>query len=110
MFRAFQTTLDSNGAGYVRVGPGMTNVEWNVRQVSVRCAQAHPQCQVIMYHNGFFVCGSPQGWLDTATGPPNLVVRPGDELTVQWTFGIPEDLATAGVWYTENPVGTTVEI
>lgn len=107
MFRAFQVKFDTTGAGIVNVGPSITNMEWDIYQISVKTSTFSPfaQCQVL--HNGFFLCASPQGALDTATGPPDIVVKPGDDLTVQWINGVAADLATVGIWYNENPVGST---
>ena len=109
MFRAFQVKLDSQGAGNVRVGPPNVNNEWDIYQISLNCSgPPMAKCTATLFHNGFFLCASPQGWSDTATGPPNTLVRPGDALTVSWVGGSPGDIATAGVWYNENPVGSTI--
>jgi hypothetical protein len=102
--------LDSTGGGAVNVGPSITNMEWDIYQISVTTTRIVASCQAQILHNGFFLCATPVGSRDTATGPPDIVVRPGDDLTVQWIDGAVGDLATVGVWYNENPVGTTVSM
>lgn len=90
------------------VGPANPNNEWDIYQVSVNTAQFSSATEVEITHNGFFLCGSPQGSLDTATGPPDIVVRASDFLAITWANGPAGQLATAGVWYNENPTGTTI--
>lgn len=107
MFRAFQTELDVNGNGYVEVGPDNAAMEWDIYQISVSTVQVVDICAVLILHNGFFLCGTPQGSRDTATGPPDTVVKTSDTLIVEWYAGAPYDTATAAIWYNENPVGTT---
>jgi len=65
-------------------------------------------CVVILYVNGYFLCASPQGSLDTATGPPDVVLNAHDVLTAQWQQGVPNDPINVGIWYNENPAGTTM--
>ena len=117
MFRAFQVEIDlKTGEGSIDVGPSITSMEWDIYQISVRTSVFSPFTQCEILHNGFFLCASPQGALDTATGPPDIVVKPGDDLTVLWVAGAaptpPQttNLATVGIWYNENPVGTTVSL
>lgn len=107
VLRGFQLTLDAQGNGQINVGPDITNVEWDIFQISVRTKTFTPACSIEILHNGFFLCGSPLGSLDTATGPPDIVVSSSDELLVAWFNGTPHDLATVGVEYNENPSGTT---
>lgn len=108
MFRTFQIYLDSNGNGQVDVSPFIANKEWDIYQISVQTAIFKQSCICQIQHNRFFLCVSPQGSMDTATGPPDIVVGPGDILTVIWFAGQSKDLATVGLWYNENDVGTTV--
>lgn len=110
MFRAFQVKLSSAGAGTVDVGPPSSAMEWDIYQISVKTLHFNTTCQVQILHNGFFLCASPQGSLDTATGPPDVVINPQDDLTVTFTGGSPNDTATVGIWYNENPVGTTISL
>jgi hypothetical protein len=89
------------------VSPANPNNEWDIYQISVSTKTFTPTCLAEVLHNNFFLCGSPQGSLDTATGPPDIVVRASDFLEIAWTNGTANDLATVGVWYNENPTGQT---
>lgn len=62
---------------------------------------------MILYVNMNFLCATPQGSLDTATGPPDVVLNSSDTLTAAWQQGSPGDIINVGIWYNENPVGTT---
>lgn len=108
MFRTFQTKLDTSGNGSVDVSPFIANKEWDIYQISVQTDTFIASCVCELLHNGFFLCVSPQGAMDTATGPPDIVVGPGDILTAKWFNGHPNDLATVGFWYNENDTGTTI--
>lgn len=107
MFRTFQTRVDEHGNAIVHVQTLTTAMEWDIYQISVKTQVFWVFTQSEIQINGFFVCGSPQGSLDTATGPPDIVLTPGDDLTVAWINASPGDIATVGIWYNENPVGTT---
>jgi hypothetical protein len=65
-------------------------------------------CVVILYVNGGFLCATPQGSLDTATGPPDVVLGVSDVLTAAWQLGTAGDTLTVNIWYNENPDGTTM--
>lgn len=108
MFRTFQMKVDPNGTAVVHVHTLTTAMEWDIYQISVKTQVFWVYTQAEIQVNGFFVCGSPQGSLDTATGPPDIVIKPGDDLTVTWINASPGDIATVGIWYNENPVGTTL--
>lgn len=107
MFRAYQVKLDANGSGTITVSPYVESVEWDIYQISVQTQQQNDSCNVTINWNGYFLCGSNQGYRDNATGPPDIVVRASDILTIAWTLGNPGDQAQAGVWFNENPAGTT---
>jgi len=107
MFRSFAVTLDTNGNGNIDLSPYIESVEWDIYQISVQTGQVVHGCTCQIQHNRFFLCGSAQGSLDCAIGPPDIVVMPSDLLTIMWSDGKPGDQAMAGVWYNENPTGTT---
>lgn len=107
MFRAFQMKLNNNGYGQVHVHPENTAMEWDIYQITNLLGQYSSSAIVEIQHNSFFLCGSPNGWRDTATGPPDIVLQPGDDLVVTFAYANANDLATVGIWYNENPVGTT---
>jgi hypothetical protein len=100
--------LDSGGSGVVTIGPNQTAMEWDIYQISLRTTNFVSTCWAVIEVNGFFLCSTPQGSLDTATGPPDTVLQPGDEMTVLFVSAHPNDLASVGIWYNENPVGTTM--
>jgi len=106
-FRVFQMKLDANGHAAQRVRPNDVAVEWDIYQISVLTAQTNYPVTVDLMYNGFFLAGSFQGWKDCATGPPDVVVQPSDIFEVIFNGGAPNDTATVGVWFNENPTGTT---
>lgn len=67
-------------------------------------------CEAIVRHAGAFRCQSPQGSLDTATGPPDLVLQANEELTVSFSSVLANDTAIVSIWYNENMAGTTVSL
>lgn len=107
VLRAFQTKLDNKGQGTVIVTPDTTAMEWDIYQISHRTSNYSATCITQLLFNAFFLAGTPTGWQDTATGPPDIVLRPGDRLSVIFAFGNPNDLATVSIFYNENVVGTT---
>jgi hypothetical protein len=107
MFRSYQGKIDSAGMGTVDIRHNNTAMEWDIYQVSCSCGTMGATCVVILYVNGAFLCASPQGSLDTATGPPDIVINSSDLLTAEWQLGTVGDEVTVNIWYNENPVGTT---
>jgi hypothetical protein len=107
MFRAFQTTLNASGNGQIDISPYIESVEWDIYTVAIQTQIQNPSCIAEIHQNGFFLCASSQGSKDTATGPPDAVILPNDILSILWFNGTANDVATAGVWYNENPKGTT---
>lgn len=107
MFRSYQGTVLSNGIGTVEIQHGNTAMEWDVYQISCVCGTMLATCVVILYVNGAFLCATPQGSLDTATGPPDVILNAHDLLTAQWQNGVVGDPLTVNIWFNENPVGST---
>lgn len=107
MFRSFTTTLNAQGNGSFDLSPYIESVEWDIYQVSVQTTRVNTNCSAQINHNGFFLCGTAYGSKDSASGPPDCVVLPSDTFTVQWFGGYPGDQALLGVWYNENPQGST---
>ena len=107
MFRTFQTILDTTGYGEIDLSPYIESMEWDIYQLSIHTGKTTSACTCEIKHNGFFLCNSLQGWKDTAVGPPDIVVTPGDTLSICWYDGASKDQATVGIWYNENPTGTT---
>jgi hypothetical protein len=108
MFRAYSVQLDPYGNASLDIQPNNRAVEWDIYQVSIRTNIFNPQCYAEIWHAGFFRCASPQGSMDTATGPPDMVCSPNETIQIRWFAGQPGDNATASIWYNENPSGTTV--
>lgn len=107
MYRAFTNTIAPSGNGSVPIQNTNAAMEWDIYQISVQCGAIQANCIVILYINGNFLCATPQGSLDTAVGPPNVILRATDVLTAQWQNGFPGDPLTVGIWYNENPVGSS---
>lgn len=108
MFRARQMKLDSTaGSGTITITPEIDTVEWDIYQISVQTGQQNDACQVQIAINGFFLCGTNQGFLDCATGPPDAVITGKDKLTITWFNANLGDTLQCGFWYNENPTGTT---
>lgn len=111
MFRAFQATASAAG-GIVTIdlSPFIESVEWDIYQISVQTQVQNDSCTCEIHHNGYFLCGTNQGFKDSATGPPDLVALPSDTVTIMWNNVNPHDQCQAGVWYNENPQGTTISL
>jgi hypothetical protein len=73
MYRSYQGSIGANGRGSVEVRHGNAAVEWDVYQISCQCGTMGATCVVILYVNGAFLCATPQGSLDTACGPPDVM-------------------------------------
>ena len=108
MFRNFQGTIGASGSGSMDIIQPNAVVEWDIYQISCQCGTLQGGCFVTLFVNGFFLCATPQGSRDTATGPPDVVLGHSDTLTAQWTNGIPNDPINVGLWYNEYPAGTTI--
>jgi len=107
MYRNFTNTISATGIGKVDIQHGNTAVEWDIYQISVSCGTITAPCIVLILVNNYFLCATAQGSLDTATGPPDVVLNSSDILTAQWQQGMPGDTINVGLWYNENPVDTT---
>jgi hypothetical protein len=110
MFRSYQGSINAAGTGSVEIFHTNTATEWDIYQISCICGTMGATCVVILYVNGAFLCASPQGSIDTATGPPDLVLNSSDKLLAEWQLGTIGDTVTVNIWYNENPVGTTMSI
>src|SRR5215469_18731056 len=97
----------SGDTATIGIHPSETNIEWDIYQISVLVLPIWSNTTVDITYNGFFLCSSFQGWKDCATGPPDVVVGPSDFLLVNFSGGKPNDVASIGVWYNENPTGQT---
>ena len=106
-FRQFIGTIDSTGNGIVDIYHNNVATEWDIFQISVSCGNMGNNCIVQLAINGAFLCATPQGSLDTATGPPDVVLNSADKLTAQWINGVFGDPLTVNIWFNEHPVGTT---
>ena len=108
MFRQYGGKVDNNGNGAVQIFHNNTAMEWDIYQISVTCGTMGAACVVQISINGAFLCATPQGSMDTATGPPDAVLNSADVMLVQWSNGIPGDQLEVNVWFNENVVGTTM--
>lgn len=107
-FKTYPGKLSAGGAGTVEIQLDNASVEWDIYQISVSGSQPSTNnmtCQVLV--NGFLLCNSPAAAADTATGPPNVVLRRGDILDIVFVSGIANDAVTVSIWFNENPGGTT---
>lgn len=107
MFRQFESTIDNFGNAQVDVRHNSTATEWDIYQISVTCGAMGAPCIVQLVVNGAFLCATPQGSLDTATGPPDVILNATDLLSGLWSNGVAGDTVVMNIWYNENPVGTT---
>lgn len=109
--RAAMGRVQPDGTALAHIHVPQSAMEWSIYQFSLETTphnqNAAPYCQAEIRHNGFFLCSTPQGTKDTATGPPATICKPNDEITIQWINAIPGDLATVSFFYDENPVGTS---
>jgi hypothetical protein len=107
-FRTFQVQITANGTASLTIRPTDTAIEWDIYQISTLTGNQKNNCDVDVLYNGFYLCNSYQGQKDTATGPPDVVLQPSDFLTINFIGATPGDYATVGLWYNENPTGTTI--
>jgi hypothetical protein len=108
MQRSASAQFDATGAATVSWVPNNRAVEWDIYQISIRTNPYQTAVTAEVNHAGFFRCASPQGGLDTATGPPDVVQQANEEVTVYFTGGTPGTTAIVNWWYNENPTGTTI--
>lgn len=107
MFRVYQSKAAADGTANISISPEIDAMEWDVYQISVQTQNQVDACRVQVMVNGFFLCGTSQGFLDCATGPPDAVITGKDHLTIMWFEANPGDLCQAAIWYNENPTGST---
>lgn len=110
MFRAYQVVAKADGAPYIDISPFIDSVEWDIYQISVQTGQQNDACTCEIHHNMYFLCGTNQGFKDSAVGPPDAIVQAKDNLRIVWANVNPGDICIAAVWYNENPAGTTVSL
>jgi hypothetical protein len=106
-FRQFTGVIGTAGTAEVDVWHNNTASEWDIYQISVSCGSMTASCIVQLMINGCFLCATPQGSLDTATGPPDVILNSTDVLGAFWSAGIPGDTVVVNVWYDEAPVGAS---
>lgn len=107
MFRSYSGYVDKNGNATLTIQQNNAAMEWDIYQISCICGNMAAACIVVISVNGAFLCSTPQGSMDTATGPPDTVIGVSDVLTIQWLQGMPGDQVIANIWYNENVDGTT---
>lgn len=108
MFRSFESIMDTTGSASVTIFHNNASMEWDIYQISVTCGVVGASCIVFLTVNGAFLCATPQGSLDTASGPPDIILNSSDVLTANWRNGMPGDVVIVNIWFNENPVGTTM--
>lgn len=101
-YRSYTTKLDSGGNGSIDITPLTAAMQWNIDQISVSTKTFTANCQAVLQYNKLFLAFSPIGSIDTATGPPNVVIKPNDILTIVWVGGAANDTATITIWYDEE--------
>jgi hypothetical protein len=95
-----RVTLNASGAGTVTIGPRTPKQKWRVRNLAVSGTGATtPEARVYFgpAAPGTFVAGTYSGNSDNV--PADLVLWPGQVLTVAWTGG------TAGATCTVSILG-----
>lgn len=105
--RQYQMYLNNAGSATIEISPNNAAMEWEIHQVSVSTKSPVQGCIAALYHNGAYLHSTPIGSLDSATGPPYPIVNTNDVFSIEWTNGVPNDQATATIWYNENPTGTS---
>lgn len=96
----YQATAGVGGGASVTVTPPPLR-QWKVAQVSVAMPDAGGSASCGLYKNGVLVSPLvPQG--DAASGDPAVILRPGDQLVVQWTAAKPGAAGTVLVFYEET--------
>jgi len=83
MFRQFSGSIDNSGNATVTIENNNAAMEWDIYQISCTCGNMAASCIVVLSINGAFLCSTPQGSMDTATGPPDVILNVSDILTAQ---------------------------
>lgn len=103
-----QTAIaDATGAAVATISLNNSGLVWIVAQISVETVPFRVGCTAVIRRNGIFVAGSPQGSSDTAYGPPAILLRTGDQLTVTWAGLTKGDQGKATAFYAEQPDSAT---
>jgi len=74
-------TADANGNAEAKLSD--VAAAYLIQQVTVEATGGTGQCELRL--NEGFVCGSTQGWQDSADGDPAVYVARGDQLRVVWS-------------------------
>lgn len=99
-----QTAIaDSTGAAVVSISLNNAGLVWVVAQVSNESVPFRVGATAIIRRNGRFIAGTSIGSADTAYGPPAILLRSGDVLTVTWAGLTKGDQAIATAFYDEQP-------
>jgi len=78
-------TADASGTAVATLS-GSVGVSIVVEQISVSNTAGVGTAEVFL--DNVFLCGSSQGWLDSADGPPAIPLDQAASLSVKW-FGVP---------------------
>jgi hypothetical protein len=93
-----QVTLDANGSGSVRLGPGRHGVVWTIQRVTVQTSTAVMVPTAKVYRGGIgdagFISGTFVGSFDVDDGLSEELHN-GEYLTIAWTGGDVGAVATA---------------
>lgn len=94
-----QVTLDANGNGTARCGPGRAGVRWDVRTVAINCSSARlPQAELFLGDTpaaGASLASTHDGSLNSTD--IQVTLYSGHSLSVHWAGGDPGAIATMSI-------------
>jgi hypothetical protein len=97
--RPYSGTVDAGGNLTLRIRP-KSSASWEVTQVTTEMPTAPSGSLCVLRKNGNKVTDMISTG-DAASGDPSVVLRPSDELTIEWTQCTPGDTGRALVFYNQ---------
>lgn len=96
-----RVTLDSNGYGIIRFGPGRPREIWTVQRVTCQVSSNTKEAQFKLYRGNVssaFLSGSVSGSTGDTDDGLNEMLNAGEFLTGEWSGGDAAATATLTYW------------
>lgn len=97
-------TVNAAGDAVVRIAPNTTQFNWSVSQISLEMPNAPVGTLVELRRNGNFIDAPFSARRASAGGDPAIVLRSGDDITVEWSGATPTDQGRVTWIYDEVPL------
>lgn len=96
-------TADASGTAVATFQLVNSGLVWIVAQISNETTPFRVGATATIRRNGRFIAASSIGSADTAFGPPSVLLRPGEQLTLTWVGLAVGDQAIGTIFYKEQP-------